>query len=158
MEPAAPTKRGRPFALVLGAIGGVAGLALIVVGAIGYSSASDDDAATDKARRERGELRAEGQRAGAEREALLDEARKLDDEVVVLNVSSIQLGEAEDAVSAALNAAVELANAGNIGAAQTAYEAQAEAIADLNAKLTAVRDALARARLQLAALEDEARQ
>ena len=149
---------GRRTGVVLGGVAGVAGIALVVVGALGYSSASDDDAATDRVRRERRELEAEEQQAGAQRAALLDEARKLDDEVTTLSRSSVQLGEAEDAVSAALNAAVDLANAGSIGAARAAFEEQAGAIADLNTKLASARDALARARLQLAALEDEARQ
>ena len=131
---------------VSGAIGGVAGLALVVVGALGYFSASDDDAATDIARRERRQLEADEQRAAAQRAALLDEARKLDDEVTALRRSSVQLGEAEDAVSAALNAAVDLANAGNTSAARAAYDAQVGAIEDLNAKLASARDALARAR------------
>jgi hypothetical protein len=133
----------------------LAGVALIVVGVLGFTSAaSDNDKAKEIAAR-RLDVRERERSAHAAQREIEKAVDELDDEVTALEVAAIELTDAENRVGEALGAAVEVANAGNISAARERYEAQALAILDLQAKLDSERAALERARAALAKLEKE---
>lgn len=136
-----------------GVLGGVVGIALAVVGFLGFSAASDDDDDAARARRQRQELTGEETTSSKTRQELSASARSLIKEIETFDGASTELSEAEAAVSDALNRAVDAANAGDLNGARAQYEGQAGAVADLEAKLTKAREALDRAKQKVTELQ-----
>ena len=132
------------------------GLILVVVGVLGFMSASDDDDRTKEIAALRGEVRAQEREARADERQLKKAVEQLSESVDVVNMEGADVILKVSDIQGALSAAVDLDNAGNRSAAVQGYQAQAAAILELRAKLEDERTALEDARAALAKLEQEA--
>ena len=82
-----------------------------------------------------------------------DPSATLRNEVKSLTDAGNQLTDAKDAITNAFNNATGLSNAGNVAGAVAGYQSQSAAIADLDTKLKASQDQLAKAQQSLGALQ-----
>jgi hypothetical protein len=125
------------------------GVVLLVIGGLGYIGASSDNSDADRATKQRHELEARAAKARSARVAIVNASTKLVDQIQELDAAGASVTDAENALTDASNAAVAQANRGNVSAARAAFQSEDGLLADLDAKLNSVRDALVRAKQRL---------
>ncbi len=134
----------------------VLGVILVVLGiVIGFSSASSDRSSADQAKAATQNSQAQEQQASAARDAITTASSELHTEMNSLVDAGNQLTDASGKITDAFNHATDLSNAGNSAGAVAAYQAQNAAIADLDQKLKAVQNQLAKAQQSLGALQTQ---
>lgn len=136
-----------------GVIAGIAGLVLVVLGVLAFSSASSDDDTRSSVDRERRALFAEQNDAVGNSSKIRRAGRALSDDVTAVLSASSDLAAAEEEFTTAMNAATDLYNNGNISGARAAYEAQGAAVVKLMQQLADVQQKLAAAHQRLATVD-----
>jgi hypothetical protein len=145
-------RRGWPSRIGLwgGAIAGVVGIVLIVVGTLAFVSASEDNASVDRARSQRQTLHVEEQRAIRASSGVLRSVTALTAAAAVLESTGPVITAADNAVFTPLTQAAALASAGDANGARSSFAAQADAIAALKTQWATARQALPDAKKSLA--------
>ncbi len=126
----------------MGIAAGLIGVALLVLGTLGFARASDRHDAASRADTQRRSSQAVERRAVDARSAITQALTALRDNVLNVTKASDDLRKAQNALTDAFNHAIDLANGGDTGGAQAAFAAQSAAIAALDAKLAAAQQAL----------------
>jgi hypothetical protein len=137
----------------IGPVAGIVGIALLIVGGLGFLSASSDHSSRDRADSQRHALLTAQLRADAARTRIQNAsdalAKQLDTEVSAGN----DLTGAGNAIVDTFDAAVDRANNGDTGGAQAAFQGQAGTVAALAPKVTAERQALGQVQARLRELQ-----
>jgi hypothetical protein len=141
----------------LGPVAAVVGIGLLVFGGLGFLSASSDHSSRDAADARRRVLHAAQVRAENAQFRIQREADAVASQVEALTSSANALTDASNAITSAFDAATNQNNNGDVSGAQAAYQAQAGAVAALDGKLAAVRQALSQAQQRLQELRAEQR-
>jgi len=137
----------------LGIGAGLLAIVLVVFGALRLWSANDDNSAADRTRAQIHRLRQAEVAARRVRGRLNAADDALAQEVQAMANTSRQIGDAENALTDAFNAATSQASNGNLGGARAAYQAQSGALSDLDTKLVGIRQHLVAAQQRLADLQ-----
>jgi hypothetical protein len=134
--------------------GGI-GIVLIIVGGLGFLSASNDHSSRDTAISKRRALLAAEVRADAARTRIQDASQALSARIGAESMAADDLTTASNAIVGAFDAAVNQGNNGDTAGAQAAFQAQGGAVAGLDAKVAAERQALGLAQQRLRELAAE---
>ena len=132
--------------------GGVA-IALLIAGGLGFLSASSDHSSRDTTNRKRHALLAAQVRADAARARIQTASDALGTQLEAEVNAANDLTSAQNAIVDAFDTAVGQANHLDTGGAQGTFQAQAGAVAALDARVTAERQALGQAQQRLRELQ-----
>jgi hypothetical protein len=136
-----------------GAVAVLLGVVLVVIGLIGFASASGDNASSDRAQARRHTLNVEQRHVDDARSSVLRTANQLAMDVQSVDRAAGDVESTMNGVVVAFNQAVDLANAGNPDGARAAFGTQADPIAGLDAKSMQAQATLAEAQQRLAELQ-----
>jgi hypothetical protein len=137
----------------VGPVAGGIGIVLLVIGGLGFLSASNDHSSRDTADSRRHALRAVQVRADAARQRIQQASDVLGTQIDTEAKAANDLTDAQNAINGAFDAAVNQGNNGDTGGAQAAFQAQTGAVAGLDGKVATERQALGQAQQRLRDLQ-----
>jgi hypothetical protein len=152
-SPPGPRLATRRLRTWVGPVAGGVGIVLIVVGGLGFLSASGDHSSRDTAIGKRRALRAAEVRADAAQQRIQQASDALGTQIDTEAKAANDLTNAQNAILGAFDAAVNQADNGDTAGAQAAFQAQAGAVAGLDGKVAAERQALGQAQRRLRDLQ-----
>jgi hypothetical protein len=136
-----------------GTVAALLGVALMVVGLIGFASAGGNSASASRAQARRHTLNVHQRQLDDARSSILRAANQLAMDVQSVDRAAGDVESTINGVVVAFNEAVDLANAGNLDGARAAFGTQADPVAGLDAKSMQALATLADAQQRLAELQ-----